>query len=67
MYFLNEEYIWLKAHKKMNFKFQPMRQPYDKYMHVIPLTFYGNFTMANAEKQGVLFYAYTEPLNEEIV
>jgi len=56
MYFLNEEFIHLRAHKKMMFKFQKAREPYNKYMHVIPLTFWGNFTVSNCQKQGVLFY-----------
>jgi hypothetical protein len=55
MYFLNEDFLWLKAHSKMNFKFQKPREPYNQYMKVIPLTFYGNFTCSNMLKQGVLF------------
>ncbi len=54
MYFLNTDYIYLKAHKDAFMTPLKNRSSINQDADVVPLVFQGNMTMSNAARQGVI-------------
>lgn len=54
MYFLNDDYFGLTAHKDANLSVQDEMKPYNQDAAVVPVLWMGNLTCSNRSLQGVL-------------
>ena len=54
MYFLNTDYLKLKAHQDANLTTLDQAKPYNQDASVTPILWMGNITCSNRSLQGVL-------------